>query len=293
MRKLIDEFGIDNIGFLTLTFGDDVKDHREASRRLNSLRTNVLKGRYCRGIAVRERHKSGRLHFHLVVVVGKDIRTGIDFEAIGKRDYRSASPALRAEWKFWREIAPRYGFGRTELLPVKSSKDGVAKYLGTYIGKDFENRVDRDKGARFYSFWGYKPGDRSFRPGFMTAGEYEWLWRKKVKYFALSKGITETMVLTVPIGQSFEWNRQKPAMEKDPIVEWKERRPLFKTLHGGMEVLTHFFGSGWAYRFREEILDTSLPADIVYPSFHLALQESELRLNKLHLTDRNHSQSPF
>jgi hypothetical protein len=56
---------------------------------------------------------SGRIHYHLLVVMAQDIPTGFDFAAVKGGDYRSASEYLRKEWKFWRETAPKYGFGRT------------------------------------------------------------------------------------------------------------------------------------------------------------------------------------
>jgi hypothetical protein len=277
------EFGIERIGFLTLTFEDNVIDHREASRRFHSLRTGVLKGRYERGAWARQRQSRGAVHFHCVVPLKADIRTGVDFEAFAnmalprRQRYASAPKALKAEWSAWRDIAPRYHFGRTELLPVRSTKEGIAKYVGRYIGKDFSARLDIDKGARFYGFWGYGPGERHFRPGFMTAGEWEWLWRQKVKYFALSKGITSTMLLTVPIGQHYGTVRQKPALEHEPIQYYVKKTGLTKTLSDGMEVLTHFFGKRWAYEYRDDIIDTDLPPGIVFPSRSLAEFESERR----------------
>ena len=69
------------------------------------------------------------------MVVIEDIRTGFHFAAVKRGDYRSASAYLRREWRFWRATAPKYGFGRTELLPIKKTAEGVAKYVGKYIAK--------------------------------------------------------------------------------------------------------------------------------------------------------------
>lgn len=143
-------FGLERLGFLTLTFKDHVTDKREAQRRFHSLATHVLADRYDRRwLVVWERQASGRLHAHLLVVLPVDIRTGCDFEAFARQDYRSAPVALRREWKFWRDTAPRYGFGRTELLPVKSNKASFAAYVGKYLGKDL--RASEDAGVRRYS----------------------------------------------------------------------------------------------------------------------------------------------
>src|SRR5260370_6245430 len=101
-----------------------------------------------------ERQKSGRIHYHLLVNVGTDIRTGFDFGAVKKRDYRSASVALRNEWEFWRATAKEYGFGRTELLPVISNAQAIGRYVGKYISKHLEVREERDKGVRLVSYIG-------------------------------------------------------------------------------------------------------------------------------------------
>jgi len=63
------------------------------------------------------------------------IRTGFNFAAVKRGDYRSASDYLRREWKFWWKTALKYVFGRTELLPIRKTADGVAKYVGKYIAK--------------------------------------------------------------------------------------------------------------------------------------------------------------
>jgi len=141
--------GEERVGFLTVTFRDHVLDGREASRRLHSLRTGVLKRRYPDGwVGVRERQKSGRVHYHFAVVCSGDIRSGADFEAFGRGDYRSANLSLRGEWAFWRKTAPAYGFGRTELLPCKKGIDAVAGYVGKYLGKHVGHREEADRGAR-------------------------------------------------------------------------------------------------------------------------------------------------
>ena len=111
IMALVERFGIERLGLLTLTFADNVQTVKEARRRFNSLATHVLRSRYERAIVVLERQKSGRIHFHLLAVLASDIRTGLNFEEVRQRNYRSACPQLRAEWKFWRETAPEYGFG--------------------------------------------------------------------------------------------------------------------------------------------------------------------------------------
>lgn len=180
VESLCARFGIQNVGFLTLTFADNVQTHSEASKRLNSLITNVIKPRYQAYVGVAERQKSGRIHFHLVVALDVDIRTGFNFEEIENQNYSSANPCLRKEWSFWRINAPKFRFGRTELLPIKSSAEAVSRYVGKYIAKHVEHRDPRDKGARLVR---YSKNARIGTTRFMFNSEGSREWRRKVQLF--------------------------------------------------------------------------------------------------------------
>lgn len=148
----IDTFGLNSVGFLTLTFKEPIDKPKEANRRFNSFASNFLRKNTVSWIKVQERHLSGRIHFHLLIAVDADIRTGFDFEAVRKRDYSSVSPELKQLWKLFRENCPKYGFGRHQLEPVKSTAEGMAKYLSKYLTKDMGKRYPSDKGARLVSY---------------------------------------------------------------------------------------------------------------------------------------------
>jgi hypothetical protein len=191
IQSLVNEFGIERIGFFTLTFKDHVTDLKAAQKRFRSLRAHVIVKRYQRAIGVWERHASGRIHFHLVVVLDKDILTRADFAAFKRKDYRSANPALRAEWAFWRQTCPKYRFGRHELMPVKSNAEGISRYVGKYISKHVTQRRAEDKGARVVRFIGYKPGMRRTCCRFSWNTDNGWLWRHKTAMFAGRYGLTD------------------------------------------------------------------------------------------------------
>ena len=184
IMQLAREFGLEHLGFLTLTFADDVQRLKEANKRFDSLNTNVLKARYRRGLVVPERQTSGRVHFHLLVVLAADIRSGCDFEAFERGDYRSANACLRHEWAFWRSTAPKYRFGRHELLPVKSNAEGIARYVGKYLSKHVGARLEADKGARLVRYLGYGVGDRKTSCRFGWNTDNAWLWRHKLAALA-------------------------------------------------------------------------------------------------------------
>jgi hypothetical protein len=182
VQAMAEKYGLERLGFLTLTFADHVLDPKESQRRLNGLSTGVLRDRYVDGyVRVFERQKSGRIHYHLLVVLPEDVRTGVDFVAFGNGDYRSASAYLRKEWSFWRSTAKRYGFGRTELMPIRSTEEGIGRYVGKYIGKHHAFRKEEDKGVRLVE---YSRGGRIATTRFGWCTENSAFWRCKVRLFA-------------------------------------------------------------------------------------------------------------
>lgn len=181
VQLLAESYGIEKLGFLTLTFKDHVQDPKAAQRRLNSLLSNVIKPRYQEYVGVMERQKSGRIHYHFLVVLSVDIRSGCNFEAFTRRDYRSAPGSLREEWSFWRSTAPKYRFGRTELLPVRSTTEAIAKYVGKYIAKHCEARKPIDKGVRLVR---YSTGARAGTTRFQFHSQGSRDWRAAVSLFA-------------------------------------------------------------------------------------------------------------
>lgn len=204
-------YGIGRIGLLTLTFADHVTCAREAGRRFNSLRSHVLRVRYVESIAVLERMKSGRIHFHLLVVLPVDVRSGFDFEAAKREDYRSANQYLRGDWAFWRQTARSYGFGRTELMPVKSNEEALGKYVGKYIAKHIEQREESDKGVRLVR---YSQGARRVGCRFSFVSVGSWLWRAKLATFAERHGITDSEDMKEVFGSSWAYRLRDEIMHE-------------------------------------------------------------------------------
>jgi hypothetical protein len=181
VQLISERFPLESIGFLTLTFAQHITCPKQAQKRLNSLISNVIKPRYHEYLGVMERQKSGRIHYHLLIAMDIDIRTGFNFDEVSDNNYSSVSKNLRNEWSFWRSTAPKYGFGRTELLPVKSNIEAMAKYVGKYIAKHVESRVEEDKGARLVR---YSRGARAGTTRFQFQSEGSKEWRRKMAIFA-------------------------------------------------------------------------------------------------------------
>jgi hypothetical protein len=181
VQAFAEKFGLENIGFLTLTFADHITCPKESQKRFRSLANGVLKVRYGEYIRVLERQKNGRIHYHLLIVIGSDIRTGFDFKQISQKNYSSANKSIRDEWSFWRKTAKKYRFGRTELLPIRSTSEGIARYIGKYLGKHFEARLYSDKGVRLVE---YSRGARTASTRVSVLNKGSELWRKKMALFA-------------------------------------------------------------------------------------------------------------
>ena len=222
----VQKFGIENIGFLTLTFSEHITCSREASRRFNSLASNVLKLRYAEYIRVLERQKSGRIHYHLLVALNADIKTGLDFDSLKKRDYKTANKALRLEWAYWHKTASQYGFGRTELLPIKSNGDALGQYVGKYIGKHIGQRTEEDKGVRLVS---YSSGAKMSTCKFTSTEKFATEWRQKVYQFI---------------------HLTRAAYPHEPVI--------------GFGSLRRIYGKKWGYNWRDFIMQLP-PADLSVP----------------------------
>jgi hypothetical protein len=221
-----EKYGSEKLGFLTLTFADHVTCAREASRRFHSLATHVLKQRYQEYIRVLERQKNGRIHYHLLVVLDEDIKTGFDFDLVSKNDYSTAGKRIRLEWAYWRKTAPQYRFGRTELMPVKSNSDALAQYVGKYIGKHFNSRIEQDKGVRLVS---YSSGARMASSRYSATTKYGTEWRQKLYQFVLLTRISRP---------------------QEPVNSFAS--------------LTRIYGPNWGYKFRDFIMGLP-PADLTIP----------------------------
>lgn len=215
VEQLIRRYGIERIAFLTITFAEHITDPKEAQRRWNSFATNVLIERYgARYIRVFERQVSGRIHYHVLLVLDDDIRTGVNFDEFDDGNYRSAGPALRREWAFLMSnpkkgtvgALERYGFGRSELVPIKSCADAIAQYVGKYIAKHIEMREERDKGVRLVSYGKGLLGVSNAKFGWVSTGAAN--WRRKLGYLAGLMGCTNENyqdVFRLELGPKWAW----------------------------------------------------------------------------------------
>lgn len=224
---VVRQIGIERVGVLTLTFADRLTDAREAQRRFKSLRTNVITRRYGGYLRVFERQRDGSIHYHLLVPLTGDIRTGYQRPETRRGRYL-ANPLLRAEWAFLREALPRFGFGRSELEPVRESAEQLAAYFAKSLEDEDPSRAVHDDRVRSLEV------SRSLRVAntrfsFFSPGAVQ--WRRKV-------GLLIANLIAageLPAGAD-------------------------------LDALAAHFGPSWALRFRQDLLDQpDLPAPTPNP----------------------------
>lgn len=202
IKHLAGIYGIERLGFLTLTFAENVKDPKIAQRRFNSLASNYLRTVFTEYICVVEAQKRGAVHYHLLVVCAEDIRSGVDFDELAARVYRSAGPYLRGLWKDLRESMPSYGFGRSELLPVRSTVSGITNYVGKYMSKASAHRGEHMKGARLVR---YSKGWRVANCRFAWVSDGAMDWRARVAEWAAANGCETMEDLADKRGKRWAW----------------------------------------------------------------------------------------
>ena len=275
-QKFIEKTGIERVAFLTLTFGDDVKDNKEASRRFNNLNRRFISEYFGDWALVKERQKNLRWHYHLLIDCLLDIRTGFDFETfkwdclLREQNYKLGFPyskikdEVEALQKIWMQSAPaglkklwpllnnsrkKNGFGRCNLIPIYSNAEAAAYYAAKYASSHNQNRPEIDKGVRLSS---YSSKFARSTPKFQwrTPGSKE--WREKVKQFAHKAGCFDLYDISRKLGSKWSYIYKDIIMDienytPEAIIAFIERynpdvlknHKIYKTriLDQGMEVI--------------------------------------------------------
>lgn len=221
---------IGHVAFFTLTFPEKVYDYKEATRRWHSLNTNYLKPHPEFGIweRVGEQHKDGAWHFHCLIHVAQDIRTGFDFDEYldwlqhhknkkpgsPRRRLKTGSVYLRSLWADLRQNLQKYRFGISELIPLRKNEEAVARYVGKYVSKHLSQRTE--KGARIISYSG------DWTKHSMQMAWYNHnsiLWRTKLALFAQYHGCTEFYQLADKLGPNWAYLHAEEIRDIEKILE--------------------------------------------------------------------------
>jgi hypothetical protein len=224
IESFVEMVGIDRLGFLTLTFPDNCTDHKEAYKRFRSFNTNYLSkhAQFGEWLCVKERQNRGAWHYHLLIDCGFDVRTGIDWERFKKKDYRSANKYLRSLWADLRKNLPKYGFGRSELMPIRSSVKALSGYISKYLSKHIGSRKEEDKGVRLVSYSRNWP---------RSTAHFQWntpnakLFRLKLCIYAESLGFSKIEHFRWKHGLNWAWKLAPYIHEINP-----EQRSWYRSL---------------------------------------------------------------
>src|ERR1035437_1719500 len=166
VAAFVSHWGRNHCLFFTVT--DEANLHpTQFARRWNSFL--VRNGGWIRSfIRVLEPQKQGRPHYHLLVAVPWDTRPDafdwaafdgaqaerktngptVLFRELRARYKASAAPELVALWARLRKVLPRYGLGRSELLPVRKGEAAIAAYVGKYLEGGLVIKKHSWKGCR-------------------------------------------------------------------------------------------------------------------------------------------------
>lgn len=139
--------------FLTLTTRDNCLSLVEGQRRWHSFLTNFGSRVFLEGVVVRERQKRGAWHYQAVVRLPFEY-SGVEafpWNEVKEKCYKHVERELLLLWGELRRAAVRYGFGRSELLPLRKTGLAAGRYLAKYVGKSFADPYD---GGRRWSVWG-------------------------------------------------------------------------------------------------------------------------------------------
>ena len=150
LQDLIERNGVERVGFVTLTFKENLCAREVAEKRFHSFATHILPQIIDEYISVPERQQRGAIHYHLAAAFKFDIRTGFDvvacleanqvkkhgylgagkwlpgyqerFKALERQYLASANPALKRVWRIISQANERIAVlnrkpGRQALAP--------------------------------------------------------------------------------------------------------------------------------------------------------------------------------
>lgn len=220
MENFIRTWGLDEIGFVTLGFGDPQPSADEAESRFNSAMSNYLRTEFLAYIAVLERGgQNGKIHFHLLAALPFPIRPGFNFDALAKKKVRgtNACPQLKALWRRMRTRLPDYQFGGfPQVIPIRKNAAAAAVYLSGYMTKTLKCRHFDDRGRRLIRT--SRNVARNTTDRFSWNTPRAWLYREKVRLFAFKHGYYDIDDLHFQMGHDVAYkNRDEILLQRVPF----------------------------------------------------------------------------
>lgn len=237
LNAFFDHYGREHCAFFTLSplAGTEPK---ELAAKFNDARKRQFAWMLSY-VRVLEPRRDGTAHHHYAVATAFDMQPdafdwpafkvcqeqaprrgnppGPLFVEMRRRYSSSATPQLRDCWKENKAVSKAFGFGRVEMLPIRTCAEAMGHYVGKYLESGTHYRNAKWKGARRVEYdrkesllW--KSCGSAF--GFVSEGSRE--WRKRVDEMALAS-----------------------CVERDDMVGFRR-----------------IFGRTWAYEMRSTIMVT-------------------------------------
>ena len=239
-------WGHEHTAMWTLT-AEDIPTPREFARRWHSLRTNELSwlNGYLRFLEPQQR---GSPHYHVLAAVEWDLcpasfdwgafratnrqrgetrgefdrrRRTSDWRA-SRATYVDSAPQLTREtWKRLRAVLPKYGFGKSEFLPLRDAT-GAAVYTGGYLRAGVQHRFGAWKGARLIE--ADRITSKSWRNHgrqFMFNQAAERIWRFQLCEWAKMSGCADSDEIAVKFGSRWCFHhRERIMLIEAPDIEF-------------------------------------------------------------------------
>ncbi len=222
---LLKRIGIANAMFVTLTFARPARSTKTAHAKLNSL-MNAVRKRYGGYLWVLQPHKSGSIHYHLLIPVDFDCHASTDLDAWDEKSYsmegqyfrsedpdrcgvctrdnyqrNSMSAGLRAEDDWWQAAAKAHGFGRVQVAPIYGGAEAVRKYM---TNQDWRTRLWPFKETKNIRLWSCSQNLRSGNVKFAWTSPRAKQGRQRMAEWARGYGCDSEADLPIVLGP--QWN---------------------------------------------------------------------------------------
>jgi len=228
--RFVEKVGLKNVGFFTVTFPAEVKTPREAQRRWNNFCRRVVGPLFGQRVRAVEPHSDGRPHSHSLIDCKGDIRTGFNwphydavrawskerFRTLKKKPQGSLNRRPHLAWLHAElaRLAPLYGIGRVELVPLRSTGEAVGRYVGGYLSKGTGRRRGREwKGVRHVSYTRRCP--RAMK-GPWAWGEHGRRWRRQLARWAAKHGCATMADVAAVFGPRWCYHHGPSIAATDP-----------------------------------------------------------------------------
>ena len=133
---------------------------------------------------------------------------------------------------------PRYGFGRSQLIPIRTGVEAISRYMATYMVNNLKGRKAYDKGARLTRY------SRNWKEVIDKHGN-------KIKILIYSKS---SPILAWNSDNGKKWRQQLKLFFVHimgyPSSLWTDEKDNLAS-----KILKDRFGPSWAYHLQNDIMN--------------------------------------